>query len=164
MLGRAAPAALGAYASNEQADAYSDLAERYMGLGAPSRARFEGSFAPGFTMANEPGYKDALDQTTKSFLHKASIAGNPADSPNAWMQTLSDVNSQFAFPALNEYRRLNAGTGGLATLTAAAPGAATSAIGAEKGIYDSIGAGAADIFNPPKSLAELMREFKRAGY
>ena len=114
---------LGAIASKDQSDNYRDLAEKYMSFGAPSRARYESSFAPGFTMANDPGYMDALGLSTKEFLHKASIGGNPADSPNAWMQTLSDVNSKFAYPALQDYRRLNAGTGGLAALTAAAPSA-----------------------------------------
>lgn len=161
LAGRLGPAALGAFASGQQADAFGDLSDRYMAIGAPSRARFEGSFAPGFSMADEPGYSDALDQTTKSFLHKASIGGNPADSPNAWAETLKGVNSTFAFPALNEYRRLNAGAGGLAALTSAAPAAASSAIGAEKGIYDSIGVGAADVFNPPKSLDEILRQYLR---
>lgn len=164
LAGKVAPAALGAYASNEQANKLGDLADKYMGFGAPSRARYEASFAPGFTMANDPGYTDALDQATKSFLHKASISGNPSESPNAWQQTLKDVNSQFAYPALQEYRRQAVGAGGLATLTAAAPGAATGEINAQRGIYDAIGAGAADVFNPPKSLEELARAFKRAGF
>lgn len=154
------PALFGAYAADKQSDAYTDLSREYMGLGAPSRARYEASFAPGFSMESEPGYKDALDQTTKSFLHKASVTGNPVDSPNAWMQTLKDVNSTFAFPALDNYRRLNAGSGGLAALTSAAPGAATRGIDAEKGVYDAIGAGAADIFNPRKSLADLLRDYR----
>lgn len=161
LAGSIAPAALGAYASNEQSQDLAALSDKYFNVGAPSRARFEGSFAPGFTMANEPGYSDALDQTTKSFLHKASVTGNPADSPNAWMQTLKDVNNTFAMPQLNEYRRLNAGTGGLAALTSAAPGLDTQSVNAQRGIYDSIGSAAADIFTPRKSLSDLLRE---AGY
>jgi len=164
LLGRIAPALLGAFASSQQSKSLTELADKYFSVGAPSRARYESSFRPGFTMANEPGYSDALNQTTKSFLHKASIAGNPADSPNAWMQTLKDVNATFAYPALQEYRRQAAGAGGLASLTAAAPAAAQAAVGADRGIYDAIGAGAADIFSPPKSLSDLLREIKRAGF
>ena len=107
-------------------------------------------------------YKDALDATTKSFLHKASISGNPADSPNAWQQTLKDVNSTFAFPALQEYRRLNAGSGGLAALTNAAPATAIGAINADANVFNSLGGAAADVFNPPRGLEDLLREFRRA--
>jgi hypothetical protein len=162
VLGSAAPAVLGAYASNKQSQSFEDLANRYMDMGAPSRARYEGSFAPGFTMANEPGYTDALDQTTKSTLHGMSAKfGNPADSPNAWTQTLKDVNASFAYPALMDYRKLNANAGGLSRFAEAAPGAASNAITAQKGVYDAIGAGAADIFNPPRRVTfqDLMRMY-----
>lgn len=163
-IARGLPGVAGAVASKQQSDAYERLANQYLSIGAPSRARFEGSFAPGFTMASDPGFTDALDQTTKATLHGLSVSGNPADSPNAWMQTLSDINSKFAFPALQEYRRLNAGTGGLASLTAAAPGAATAGVNAEGNVLNSLGGAAADIFNPPKSLADLLREARQAGY
>ncbi len=161
LAGRLAPSVLGAYASNEQSKDLAALGDKYFNVGAPSRARYEASYAPGFSMAMDPGYTDALDQTTKSFLHKASITGNPADSPNAWQQTLKDVNSQLAYPALQDYRRTNAGTGGLAALTSAAPGLDTQSVNAQKGVYDAIGAGAADIFNPPKSLSDILRDYRR---
>jgi hypothetical protein len=164
VLGRFAPAAFGAYGANQQANAYRDLGEKYLAVGAPSRARFESSFAPGFSMENEAGYKDALAQTTKETLHRLSTNGSPVGSPNAWEATLQDVNSKFAFPALNEYRRVNAGAGGLAALTSAAPAADSSAINANKSVYDALGAGAADIFSPARSLSDLLREMKRAGY
>lgn len=164
LAGKLAGPAIGAIASNRQANSFEDLANKYMDFGAPSRARYEASYAPGFSMDMDPGYKDALDSTTKSFLHKASVTGNPVDSPNAWQQTLTDVNSKFAYPALQDYRKTNASSGGLATFAAAAPGMETSAINSTRGIYDSIGAGAADIFNPPKSMVDLMRELRRGGY
>lgn len=153
-------AGVGVYASNKQADSYEDLAREMMGYGAPSRGRYEASYRPGFSMMDDPGYKDALDMTTKSFLHKASVGGNPVDSPNAWNQTLMDVNSSFAYPALQEYRRMNAGSGGIAALTSAAPSASGQAIKAQGNVYDAIGAGAADIFNPPKTLEDVLRTMK----
>lgn len=150
--GAAAPGLIGAYAANRQANSLEALSRDYMALGAPSRARYESSFAPGFSMANEPGYKDALDQTTKSFLHKASIGGNPSDSPNAWMQTLHDVNSNFAFPALQNYRNQNAATGGFNAFNTAAPTAAAGAINANANVANALGGAAADVFNPPTRL------------
>lgn len=160
LLGKVAPAALGAIASNQQSKDYRELADKYMAFGAPSRARYEASFLPGFSMEGDPGYKDALDQTTKSFLHKASVTGNPVDSPNAWTQTLKDVNSSFAYPALQNFRTMNAGAGGLANMTPAAINAGAASINAGRGVYDAIGAGAADIFNPPKSLEEVLKGLK----
>jgi hypothetical protein len=158
--GQALPGLIGAYASDQQSDALRRLSEQYMALGAPSRARYESSFAPGFSMASDPGYKDMLDATTKSFLHKASVGGNPVDSPNAWKQTLSDVNANFAYPALQDYRRVNAGTGGLAALTSAAPATATGSIAAQGNVYNSLGGMTADIFSPPRSLEDVLKGLK----
>ena len=160
--GRAAPAAIGAIAANNQANSLSALSDRYMSLGEPSRARYEASFAPGFTMANDPGYMDALNQSAKATLHGLSVGGNPAGSPNAWAQSLSDLNAKSAYPALQNFRNQAAATGGYGAFNTAAPGAATGAINAQRGVYDALGAGAADIFNPPKSLAEQMAEYRRA--
>ena len=153
--------ALGLYGADQQRGALERLSSQFAGFGAPSRARYEGSFAPGFSMANEPGYQDALDATTKSFLHKASIAGNPADSPNAWTQTLKDVNASFAFPALNTYRNQNAATGGFGAFNTAAPGAATGAAMASGNIPNVIGSGLADLTNPRTSLADLAKLFNQ---
>lgn len=151
---------LGIYGANQQAKSLEELSGQYMAMGAPSRARYESSFLPGFSMANEPGYKDALDQTTKSFLHKASVGGNPVDSPNAWNQTLTDVNSTFAFPALQGYRSMNANAGGLSRFADAAPNAAMAGVGAQRGVYDAIGYGVGNIFNPPTSLEQLLKQMR----
>lgn len=163
LLKAIAPAAFGAYASDKQADALSRLAERYEGYGAPSRARYESSFAPGFSMESDPGYKDMLDQVTKATLHGLSVSGNPADSPNAWAKTLEDVSAKSAYPALQDYRRLNAGAGGLAELTSQGPKFEIAATGANRGVYDAIGAGMADVFNPPKTLAQTLAELRKYG-
>jgi hypothetical protein len=160
LLGTGAATGLGIYGANQQAKSLEQLTAQYMAMGAPSRARYETSFLPGFSMANEPGYQDALDQTTKSFLHKASIAGNPADSPNAWTQTLRDVNAGFAYPALQDYRRMNANAGGLSRFADAAPGVATGAIGAQKGVYDAVGYGLGNVFNPPTTLEQLLKQMR----
>lgn len=154
-------AGIGAIGANRTAGALSGLAARYEGYGAPSRARYESSFAPGFTMMNDPGYKDALDMTAKATLHGLSVSGNPAGSPNAWDKTLSDVNAKFAYPALQAYRTGNANTGGIGTLTAAAPGAATGAITARGDVLNAAGGAVNDIFNPPRSLADQLMEYER---
>lgn len=153
-------AGLGIAGSRRQQGQLEALNNQYLGFGAPSRARYEASFAPGFTMANDPGYKDALDMVTKSTLHGLSVTGNPAGSPNAWDKTLSDVNAKFAYPALQNYRNQNANTGGIGQLTAAAPAAATGAIAAGGNVFNAAGAAVNDIFSPPKSLAQQLAELR----
>ena len=111
-------------------------------------------------MENEPGYTDALNQAAKGTLHGLSAKfGNPADSPNAWKQSLTDLYQGTAYPALQNYRSLNANAGGLSRFAETAPGISTGAIGAQRGVYDAIGGGIADIFNPPRwdlsGLSEL---------
>lgn len=160
-LTKGAPAVLGAIGANQQANSLSDLAKQYMDLGAPSRARYEASFAPGFTMANDPGYQGALDQSAKATLHGLSVNGNPAGSPNAWNRSLQDLYDKTAYPALQNFRNTNANAGGIATLQTAAPAAATGAINAQSNIFNAVGAGANDIFNPQPSLAQTMAEYQR---
>jgi hypothetical protein len=166
VLGKVAGAGLGVYGANQQADSFRRLSDDAMtrwnqsvAMGAPSRDRYEASFKPGFTMGSDPGYQDALDATTKSTLHGLSITGNPSTSPNAWNQTLSDVNSKFAYPALQNYRTMNANTGGFSSFAnAGAQGpnmsAATAAIGADAKALNAIGAGIADVTTPPKNTLE----------
>jgi hypothetical protein len=158
---KGAPAAIGAYAANQQANSLQDLANKYMEMGAPSRARYEASFAPGFTMANDPGYTDALNAASKATLHGLSVNGNPAGSPNAWSTSLQDLYAKTAYPALQTFRNQNAATGGIASFSAAAPAASTSAINAGSNVFNAIGAGVNDIFNPKPSLAETLADYKR---
>lgn len=161
IIGSAAPALLGAYAANKQTGAYSDLAAKLAEYGAPSRARYEGSFAPGFSMSQDPGFTDALNQAGKASMHALSTFGNPAGSPNAWAQSQSDLYSKFAYPALQTYRNQNANAGGISALTTAAPQASTAAIGSQAGVYGAIGGGIADIFNPQPTLAQTMAQYTR---
>lgn len=163
--------ALGMYAANQKAESLKRLADDSMtrwrdtmAIGAPSRGRYEASFQPGFSMANEPGYQDALGATTKATLHGLSVTGNPAGSPNAWAQTLEDVNNKFALPALNSYRNTNATTGGYAGFNlSAARGpdtdATMAALNADDQFYNAIGSGVADLTTPRNSLEELMKRF-----
>mgnify|MGYP001619764154 CR=1 FL=1 len=154
--------ALGVYGANRQTQSLEDLAGKYMEFGAPSRARYEASFAPGFSMANEPGYTDALNQAAKGTLHGLSAKfGNPADSPNAWKASLEDLYKGTAYPALTGYRSMAANAGGISRFAEAAPGVATGAISSDANKLNAIGAGMADIFNPPRriSLQDLMRSY-----
>jgi hypothetical protein len=163
MLARGIPGALGALGAAKQSNDYKGLADDYMAVGAPARARFEASYAPGFSMENDPGYQDALKQAAKASLYGLSVNGNPAGSPNAWGQSLTDLYQKTAYQALQNYRNQNAAAGGMAALTQAAPGASNSAISAQGNVFNGLGAAANDIFNPPKTLTQLLREIQAAG-
>lgn len=163
---------------------------RDQGIIAPSQQRFEGSFQPGFTLSNDPGFMDALNQSSKATLHGLSVNGNPAGSPNAWAQSLSDNYSKMAYPALKDYRatNYNAGfTGPFATGAAAIPPInttvpMTTAIGDTSGsqaggpakaaslvagsnIFNTLGSTAADIFSPKQTLSwnDLVKAFGNSG-
>ena len=158
--GAALPGLLGAFASSKQADTLKGLADEYKAFGAPSRARYESSFAPGFSMASDPGFTDALDQSAKATLHGLSVNGNPAGSPNAWATTLDDLYKKNAYPALQQYRGQNAATSGIANFNAAAPGAQTGQLQANANIFNGIGSAIGNVTNPAPTLADIMRQFQ----
>jgi hypothetical protein len=169
LLGGAASTLLGMYQANQQAGALGDLAAKAEGYGAPSRARYEGSFAPGFSMANEPGYKDALDSTSDSLLRRLSATGgNPFGNPGGLIETNKQINAGLALPALQNYRNQNAATGGFGAFNTAAPGLAANAAGQDNSWLTVLGGGLSNILNPPKQtgaadLASLMAAARQYG-
>ena len=164
ILGGLIPAAGGAIASKIQADAFRDMSDKYSAMGAPSRQRYEASFRPGFSLSNEPGFQDALNLASKSNLHALSTGGNPALSPNAQAANMSDLTAKFTMPYLQNYRSINSASGGLSSYAPASINAESNAIQQQGGIFGALGSGAASIFNPPKSLADILKEVKAAGY
>lgn len=159
---KALPGVVGALTSNSQANSLKALSDQYSGYGAPSRSRYEASFQPGFTMENDPGYKDALDQSAKATLHALSVNGNPAGSPNAWSQSLTDNYQKTAYPALQQYRNTNASAGGLQSGAAAAPGLATTAINQNGQTAANLGGAFRDATSESSSLADLLKKIKGA--
>jgi hypothetical protein len=111
-------------------------------------------------MASDPGYTDALNQASTATLHGLSTQGNPAGSPNAWARSLSDLYQKTAYPALQQYRNQNASTGGFGAFNTAAPGASANATNAGAGVYNAVGSGISDIFNPQPSLADTLRQLR----
>jgi hypothetical protein len=154
---------LGYFGANQQADAYQNVANQQNAIGAPYRNLLNASYQPGFTMANEPGYKDALDLSTDSFLRAASAGrapgvsgGNPMDNPGAWAETMKYVNSSLALPQLNTYRGQLGQFGGMGLNTAGAAslGGAQTAGGG----LDAIGYGLGTIFNPQPNYADIFKQ------
>lgn len=169
LIGKGASTALGMYAADKKAEALKRMADdsmtrwnQSMAIGAPSRDRYEGSFAPGFTMDKDPGYTDALNQTAKATTHALSIGGSPAGSPNAWAATLKDLYDKTTYPALQGYRTTNANTGGYGSFAAAGArgpdtDAAMGVLNADDQFYGSLGAGIADATTPRSSIEALLK-------
>lgn len=158
-------AGLGAYASNQQAGAMNDLAQQYMGFGAPSRARFEASMTPGFQASSIPGYQVALDDAMNSQLRGLSaVGGNPFGNPGGLIEAQKKVIAGTQLPAIQEYQRLNLGAGGQANLNAAVPGLQTGAIGADSNTFNALGYGLGALTQPKQqSLSDLLKQFSGGG-
>jgi hypothetical protein len=158
-------AGVGAYGQNQMADAYREIADKYLAIGAPYRPLLQASYQPGFNMSNEPGYSDALSQATNAFLRSASAgnapgvaSGNPISNPGAWAETMKYVTQNTALPALYNYRSglLNASNMGIQPSVAPA----MAGVGAQGGMYDALGGGIASLF--PSQNQQTQNDFIRA--
>jgi hypothetical protein len=171
-LGRAIPGLIGAYAASEQGDAYGDLINadnaRYqsnLALGAPSRSRYEASFAPGFDISQDPALQGAMDTTTQTLLRQLSTQGNPYGNPSGLAEVNKYVLGNVALPYLQNYRNQNASTGGYGAFnTSAASGPnmnlAGAGVNADSNVWGGLGGAAADVFTPRTSLSDLLKGIK----
>jgi hypothetical protein len=159
LAGQALPGVISAFGSNQQANALSDLAKEQSALGAPSRARYEASYAPGFDLAaSDPGYAGALDAATQAQMRALSTKGNPFGNPGGLIEANKQIVNGTAMPALNTYRNMNAQSGGFGSINSAAPATAASSIGANNNVYSDLGAAFGAVTNPQSSLDELLKK------
>lgn len=152
LAGQVAPSLLGMYASDKQTDALTGLANKYMAMGEPYRNTLA-------EISQDPSkFYDSpqAQMATESVLRRLSAThGNVAGSPYAQQLTIDALWDQYG----SERDRL-AGFGGLTQYNAAAPGAATAAIGSQANFYNALGGGIADVTTPrtqPRTLAEILR-------
>ena len=159
MGANALPGLLGAYASNQQTNALTSLADRYAEYGAPSRARYEASMTRGFDPTSIAGYQGALDTASNTLLRRLSAQnGNPYGNPGGLIEANKQIVAGTALPAVQEYQRMNAGTGGLASLAAAYPQTQNAATGSNANMYNSIGYGIDRAINgAPTTLADIYK-------
>jgi hypothetical protein len=129
-----------------------------MAMGAPYRSRLSDLYNNPDDFLNSKEVQIPVQQGTNLLARSLSTKGNPFGSGNA-LQELQNYASNQLFSRLGQEKDRLAGFGGLSAYNQAAPSAASAEIGAQKGIYDAIGAGAADIFNPARryTLQDLMR-------
>jgi hypothetical protein len=150
------PAGLGAFGAKEQMDAFGKMQDKYLGLGAPYRDLLQKSYQPGFSMNNEPGYKDALDLSSQSVLRKLSAgSGNPFDQPNSMTSALDYVTKSTALPALQNYRGQLGNFGGLGVSQAVPFGQGEAQ--SSGGIFNALGFGLNNALNPTSDLERMLK-------
>lgn len=160
LAGKLGAAGLGAVGANKQSDAFSSLAQKYLDLGAPARARLEASYADPNSFLMGPDVQSITKQGADAAARALSTKyGNPALSPGAWGE-LMDYNTKSQWGQLSNYRNQLAAQGGLGVAPAAS---FDSRVPQSAGMpYQLGGALLGDLINPPKSELEQMRELVAA--
>jgi len=162
LLSGALQGGLGYLGAREQQKAMQDQQNQWLALGAPSRARLEASYAPGFSIWDDSATKDAATRAADVAARSYSgTAGNPFDSQTAQAGIYNQVLSGVALPQLNTYRSQNASSGQLGLNTAGTAGLQ----GAQNagGGLNAIGYGLNSALNPPQTpqqLADLLKQNK----
>lgn len=158
LAGTIGAAGLGVLGANQQAGALNDVADKYLQLGAPFRGKLLESYSPGFSMMNEPGFKDAMDVSTKSVLSGLSAqVGNPYDNPGAVQEAQKYIMGNVALPQLNTYRSQLGTFGALGTNTAGT--ADMGSAGASGGMYDALGYGLSQLTGNDTSLEGILKKY-----
>jgi hypothetical protein len=166
LLGKVAPAALGAYGASQQAGAYKDMMNQYFSLGAPYRGLLQQSYQPGFDISKEPGFQNAMDTTMNTYMRAASAGnaqgvagGNPFNNPGAFMESQKYLAGNLALPYLQNYRSGLSSSGQLGLGPAAQFGG--NSIQSQGGVYDAIGYGLGEVFNPkPDYMKQFAQMFQ----
>ena len=158
-LGRAIPGLLGAYASSRATDQYKGLADQFASYGAPYRQRLSDLYAnpSGFLSSQE--VQKPVQMASDIMARSLSTQGNPTGSGNA-LQQLQSYSADQLFGRLGQEKDRLAGFGGLSAYNQEAPSAAANVISSSNNTANALMAGANNVFNPPKTLAQQYAEFK----
>jgi hypothetical protein len=167
-LGTAGSTALGMLGAKDQGDAIREqtnalqaMQNQYLNMGAPYRDRLNASYAPGFNMASDPAYTQALDQSANAILRKLSTQGNPFDNPGGVMEANRYVTQNVALPQLNAYRSQLGTFGNLGVNTAGTAGlnaAQSAGMQNNSGMFNALGYGINQLTNPTSSLDEMIKK------
>jgi hypothetical protein len=163
LLGGIGSIALGVLGANKQADAYGDIANQYLQMGAPYRDRLNASYAPGFDLrAADPLYAGALSQSADEASRAVSAQrGNPYGNPGAMADIQQGILNRTALPYAQNYRGQLGQFGGLGLNTSS--NAALAGASNQGGAYDALGYGLSQLTNPQSSLQDLMKQFGMGG-
>lgn len=160
LLGKLAGAGLGAYASNQQANALADVAKQYAEYGAPYRAELGRLQSDPGSFLSSPRVTTAVDQGTSAMARALSARdGNPVGSGRA-LQEMQNYATNSLYGQLTNRENQLANFGGLSSYNNSAPQANLAAVGQTGNMYNAIGAGINDIFNPQPTYLDLVKAMK----
>lgn len=160
LLGKLAGPALGAYASNQQANALADIARQYSEYGAPYRAQLAQLQADPGSFLNSPRVQTAVDQGTNAMARALSARdGNPVGSGRA-LHELQNYATNSLYGQLTNRENQLANFGGLSNFNAAAPQTGLASVAQTGNMWNSIGAGLNDVFNPQPTYLDLVKAMK----
>lgn len=159
LLGNLAGTGLGLLGARQQSRAMGDIASQYSNMGAPYRSLLQQSYQPGFSMANQPDFQNAMDVGAQAAARATSAkVGNPVDNPGAYAEMQKYITGSLALPQLNTYRS-QLGTFGQFGVNQAG----TAQMGqaqAQSGMYDALGYGIGQMTQPDNPFKGLLDQFR----
>lgn len=158
LAGSGLSAGLGVLGANQQADAYKDVADKYLALGAPYRDKLSASYAPGFNMADQPDFMNALNLGADAVARATSTKANTFD-PGAQMEMQKYVSGSLALPQLNTYRSQLGTFGNLGTNVAGTTDAASA--GQTGSMYNALGYGLGQVTQPQSNTNSMLSDMLR---
>ena len=144
-------AGLGVAGSLSQADAYKDVAERYMNMGQPYRDKLQQLYTDQGVndWLNSAAVTTPVQMGTDALARSLSVKGNPFGNGTS-LQSLQDYATKQLYGDLGNERNRLANFGGLSAFNSAAPSASAAGINAGAGAYDAAGYGLAGVLNSYK--------------
>jgi hypothetical protein len=147
---------LGLFGANQQAGAFGDLANKYLDMGQPYRDKLLASYQPGFSMADQPDFQNALDIGAQAAARATSAkVGNPVGNPGAYSEMEKYISGSLALPALNTYRSQLGTFGQFGTNQAGT--AQMGEIQSQGGMYDALGYGLGKLTQPKNPYEDMMK-------
>lgn len=163
VLGNLGATGLGLAGANSQSNALKDVYNQQMTLGAPYRDMLAQSYQPGFSMANQPDFMNALNIGADAAARATSAkSGNPVDNPGAYAEMQKYISGSLALPQLNTYRSQLGSFGQLGTNTAGA--AALGGAQSQGGTYNALGYGLGQLTQPDNPFKGLLSNFGKSGF
>lgn len=151
---------LGAYASNQQSNALAELANKYQEYGAPYRAELANLTSNPGSFLTSPRVTASVDQGTSALARALSAKdGNPVGSGRA-LQEMQNYATNGLYSQLSNRENQLANFGGLSNFNAAAPSANLASVNQTGNMYNAIGAGINDVFNPQPTYLDLIKAMK----
>jgi hypothetical protein len=123
---------------HQQAKAFKDMSDQFLGMGAPYREQLQTLTNDPMSFLNSPAVQGAVQQGTDTLARSLSMGGNPIGSGNA-LQALQSFSTNEQLNRLGAERDRLSRMGGLESFNAAVPSSMINAINSQASQYDALG-------------------------